>query len=155
MLDFDRRRDDEHRHRVAVVGRVGDVLGLVAQREVGDVGDRADRFVGPVHVHPGAGADRVGRAGVDRVQQRGVGAVEFDQRPRERAVQGLALERFGLPRPGHHGSDAGHRYDLGQSLVGDRVVFGGRHVHPTVRTAHADDASLAQGGEELGQEWSD
>ena len=155
MLDFDRRRDDEHRHRIPVIGRIGDFLRLVTQREVGDVGDRTDRFVGPVHVHPGTGAYRIGRAGVDRVKQRGVGPVEFHQRPRERAVQGLALERFGLPGPGNDGSDAAHRYDFGQFLVGDWVVFGRRHVHPTVRTAHADDASLAQGGEELGQEWSD
>ena len=85
----------------------------------------------------------------------GVGPVELDQRPRERAVQWLALERLGLPGPGHHGSDAAHRYDFGQCLVGDWVVLGRRHVHPTVRTAHADNAALAQGGEELGQEWSD
>ena len=88
---------------------------------------------------------------VDRVQQRGVGAVELDQRPRERPVQRLALQRLGLPGPRHHGADAGHRYDLGQRLVGDRVVLGGRHVHPAVRSADADDAALAQGGEELAE----
>ena len=92
-------------------------------------------------------------SGVDRVQQRGVGAVELDQRPRERAVQRLALQRLGLPGPRHHGADAGHRYDLGQPFVGDGVVLGGRHVHPAVRAADADDASLAQGGEELAEEW--
>ena len=156
VLDLDRRRDDEHRHRVAVVGRrSGRVLGAVAQLEVRDVGDRADGLVGPVHVHPGAGADRVGRAGVDRVQQRGVGAVERDQRPRERPVQRLALERLGLPRPRHDGADAGHRYDLRQRLVGDGVVLGGRNVHPAVRPADADDASFAQCGEELAEDRSD
>ena len=134
---------------------VWNFLRLVTQLEVGDVGDRPDRFVDPVHVHPGTGAYRVGRAGVDSVEQRGVGPVELDQRPRERAVQWLALERLGLPGPGHHGSDAAHRYDFGQFLIGDWVVLGGRHVHPTVRTAHADNAALAQGSEELGQEWSD
>ena len=77
---------------------LADVLGLVAEREVGDVGDRADRLVDPVRVHPRAGADRVGGAGVDRVQQRGVGAVELDQRPRERAVQRLALQRLPAAR---------------------------------------------------------
>ena len=41
------------------------------------------------------------------------------------------------------------------SFVGDGVVLGRRHVHPTVRTAHADDASLAQGGEELAEDGSD
>ena len=40
--------------------RFRDGFGLVAQREVGDVGDGAHRFVGPMHVHPGAGADLSG-----------------------------------------------------------------------------------------------
>jgi hypothetical protein len=108
-----------------------------------------------MHVHPRAGAYRVGGAGVDRMQQRGIGAVELDQRPRERAVQRLALERLRLPAPRDHGPDAAHRYDLGQSFVGDRVVFGRRHKHPSVRTPHAEDAAFAQGGEELAKEWSD
>jgi hypothetical protein len=73
-----------------------------------------------------------GRAGVHRVQDRGVGAVEFDQRPGERVLQRLALERFGLPTPGQHRSDAGDRYDLGQRFVGDGVVFGGRYEYPAV-----------------------
>ena len=86
--------------------------------------------------------------GVDRVQQRGVGAVQFDQRPRERTVQRLALQRLGLPCPRHDGSDAGHRYDLRQRFVGDGVELGGRNVHPAVRPADADDVSSAQFGEE-------
>ena len=155
MLDLDRGRDDEHGHRVAVVvRRVGHILGLVAEREVGDVGDRADGFIDPVHVHPGPGADLGSRACVDRMKQRGVGAVELDQRPRERPIERLALQRFGLPRPRHHGSDAGHRYDLGQLLVGDGVILCRRDVHPTIRTAHADDAPPAQGGEELAEDGS-
>ena len=36
----------------------------------------------------------VGRAGVDRVQQRGIRAVQPDQRPGERVVQRLALARL-------------------------------------------------------------
>ena len=52
-----------------------------------------------MHMHPGAGADGVGGARVDGVQQRGVGAVEFDQRPRERPVQRLAFQRLRLPCP--------------------------------------------------------
>src|ERR1700749_127677 len=54
-------------------------------------------------VSPPAGADRVGRSGVHRVQQWDVGAVEFDQRPRERPVQRLSLKGFGLPGPRQHG----------------------------------------------------
>ncbi len=134
---------------------VGHRFGLVPGREVRDVGDRADRLVGPVHVHPGAGADRVGRPGVDGVQQRGVGAVELDQRPRERPVQRLALQRLGLPGPRHHRADAGHRYDLGQGFVGDGVELGGRNVYPAIRPADADDASPAQRGEELAEGRSD
>ncbi len=97
MLDLDRGGDDEHRHRVAVVGRVGHVLRLVAEREVGDVGDRAYRFVDPMHVHAGTGAYLRSRARVDRMEQRGVGAVELDQRPCERPIERLAFQRCGLP----------------------------------------------------------
>ena len=47
----------------AIVGLVRDFLGGVAQCEVGDVADRADGLVGPVHVHPRAGADTSGTGG--------------------------------------------------------------------------------------------
>ena len=47
------------------------------------------------HMHPGTGADGAGSSSVNGVQQRGVGAVELDQRPRERAVQRLALQGAG------------------------------------------------------------
>ena len=147
----------EHGHRVAVVGGLRGLLDRlchIAQREVRDVGDRADGLVAPVHVHARAGADRVRGSRIDGVQQRGVRAVELDQRPGERSVQRLTLERFRLPRPRHDRADAGHRYDLGQSLIGDGVVLGGRNMHPAIRPAHPDDASLAQSGEELAEEWS-
>ena len=92
---------------------------------------------------------------INGVQQRGVGAVEFDQGPGERAVQRLAVERLGLPTPGHHGADACHRYDLGQLFIGDRVVLGGRHDDASVGAANADDAAVAECGEEGAERRSD
>ena len=92
-----------------------------------------DRFVDPMGMHPRPGADRVGRSGVDGVQQRDVGTVELDQRPGEGPVQRLPLQRLGLPGPRQHGPDTGHRYDLGQSLVGHGVELGGRDVDPAIR----------------------
>jgi hypothetical protein len=144
-------------YRFTVVGRFGNRLGLVAEREVSDVGDRTRRFVDPVRMNPGAGADGIGTAGsnINGVQQRDVGAVEFDQRPGERPVQRLSLKGFGLPGPRQHGPDAGHRHDLGQSFVGHRVELGGRDVDPAIGAPGADDASLAQGGEKLAEGGSD
>ena len=107
-----------------------------------------------MHVHAGTGAYAPSRARIDRMKQRGVGAVELDQRPCERPIERLAFQRCGLPGPRHHGPDAGHRYDLGQLVVSDGVVLGRRYMHPTIRTAHADDASPAQGGEELAEDGS-
>ncbi len=40
-------------------------------------------------------------------------------------------------------------------FIRDGVELGRRHMHPPVRSAHADDPSFAQGGEELAKEWSD
>ena len=160
VLDFDAARRHLDRHRVTVVGRFGGVfsgLGLVAEREVGDVGDRARRFVDPMRMHPRPGADRVGTRGSDinGVQQRDVGTVELDQRPGERPVQRLPLQGFGLPGPRQHGPDTGHRYDLGQSFVGHGVELGGRDIDPAIRAPDTDDASLTQGGEELAEGGSD
>ena len=118
-------------------------LFLVAGHEVGDVGDGTDRLVHPVRTHPVAGLQRA-LGDVDRMQQWGVGAVELDQCPGERPLQRLALQRLRLPGPRHHGADAGHRNHLGQGLVGDGVILGGRYVHPSVRSAYADDPSSAQ-----------
>ena len=39
--------------------------------------------------------------------------------------------------------------------IGHRVILSRRHEHPAVRAADAEDASPAQGGEELAEEWSD
>jgi len=143
VLDFDAAWRHLDRYGIAIVGRIGDGLGVVAEREVGDVGDRARRFVDPMGMYPRSAADRVGRPGINGVQQRNVGAVELDQRPGEWPVQRLPLERLGLPGPRQHGPDAGHRYDLGQSFVGHGIELGGRDVDPVIRAPDPDDASLA------------
>ena len=96
-----------------------------------------------------------GDSASDRVQQRRVGAVEFDQRPRERALQRLALQRLGLPRPRDHRADALHRYDLAQRFIRDGVVLGRRHVHAPVGSADTHDATVAQRGEELTEDGPD
>jgi hypothetical protein len=108
-------------------------------------------------VHPRPGADRVGTrsSDINGVQQCDVGTVEFDQRPGERPVQGLALKGVGLPGPRQHSPDTGHRYDLGQSFVGHRVELGGRDVNPAIRAPDTDDPSLTQGGEKLAEGGSD
>ncbi len=155
MLDLDGLRHNENLHRVAVVADLGYRLRLVTQREIRDVGDGADRLVDPVRVHPRAAADLIRRLDTDGVQQRRVRAVEFDQCPSERTLQRLALQWLGLPRPRDHGADAFHRYDLAQWFIGDGVVLGRRHVHAPVGSAHTHDATVAQRGEELTEDWPD
>ncbi len=154
VLDLDGHRRDLHSHRVVVVGRLSCRFAF-AEFEVSDVGDGADRFVGPVHVHPRAGADRVGVARIHRVQQRGVGAVQFDQCPGERVVQRLALQRLGLPCPGRHRAGGRHRYHLAQWRIGDRVVLGRGHKYAAVGSAHSEDAAIAQRGEEFAERGTD
>ena len=83
--------------------------------------------------------------------KRGVGAVEPDQRERERPVQRLALHRLGLPRPRHHLARVGDVDELGERGGGQRVVLDGRDVHPPVRAAIADDAAHRQARHEAAQ----
>ena len=74
--------------------------------------------------HPHAGRHRLGRAGVDRLEQRRVGAVGLDQRPGEGPVERL-LGRGS--RTHAHVSDGAARADLdqlGEVLARQRVVLG-------------------------------
>jgi hypothetical protein len=76
VLDLDAGRNHQDLHWVTVVGfALG--FGALAQFEVRDIDDRADRLVDPVRMYPGAGAHRVGIPSVDRVKKRGIGAVEL------------------------------------------------------------------------------
>ena len=88
--------------------------------------DRSPTSFGPVRMHPVTGLDRLRRAGVDGVQQRGVRAVELDQRPRNGRSSGWPSSGSGCHVHDNHGSDGGNRNHLGQRLVGHRVVFSGR-----------------------------
>ena len=96
----DRRVVVHHRHRLG--GAAAVVVGhdrLLAGHERLDVGDVADALGLPAGRDAHAGRHRVDRAGVDRVQERGVGAVELDQRERERLVERVLLGRRRDPRP--------------------------------------------------------
>ena len=94
------------------------------------------------------GCARLGRAAVERVQQRRVGAVEAHERPRERTVERMRAQRLRHPRRvlDHAlGRDVDH---LGRGLAGLGVVLERRHEHPPAGGAHADDLAVAQAGEE-------
>ena len=74
----------------------------------------------------------------------GVGAVELDERPGERAVERLARPRLGLPRPRGHGAGGGELDQLGELVAGDGVVLDGRADHPAVRAPNAQHEPFAQ-----------
>ena len=61
--------------------------------EAGDVGDATAAALRPARLHPHPGPHVLGRSGIHGVQHRRVGTVEPDQRPAERAVKRLPLER--------------------------------------------------------------
>ena len=107
--------------------------------------------VDPADAHPHAGAHGVGRAaGVDGVQQPGVGPVEADQRPGEGAGQRLVRPAVGLPRPGGDRALGGQLHQLGQLVAGDRVVLDRRAQHPAVGRADAEHQPLPQPRQEGG-----
>ena len=107
-----------------------------------------DALLGPAHLHPHAGGHVGGGGDVEGVQERGVGAVEGDQRERERPVEGLAGDRLGHPGPRGHGAGGGHLDEVGDGLMGHRVVLRRRDGDPPVRRPAADDDAVAQPGEE-------
>jgi hypothetical protein len=82
------------------------------------------------------------------VHHGGVGAIELDHGPGERAVEGLVGERLGDPTPGGDDTGVADLDDLGEVLGGDGVVLLGRHDHPTVGAADAHDEALAEAGHE-------
>ena len=73
--------------------------------------------VGPVHVHPVARPASQRTPRLQHLRRAGIAVSapsSFDQCPRERTIQRLALQRLGLPRPGLHRADAGDVDHLGQ-----------------------------------------
>ena len=72
-------------------------------------------------------------AGVDRVQHRGVGAVELDQRPRERPVERLPAARRVDPRPGRDDARVGRprRARSRSSPVTGSYSAGGTSTRPS------------------------
>ncbi len=57
--------------------------------------------------------------------------------PSEGPVEGLSGQRFGVPRPAHHGAGLSDLDDIGEWFMGDRVVFGGWDEDPSVGSAGA------------------
>jgi hypothetical protein len=104
--------------------------------------------VGPADPDAHAGRHRVGGAGVDGVQDRGVGAVEQDERERERPVQWLVDDGGGDPRPGLHGAGLADLDEVGGRLVADGVVLGGWDEHSTVGGPRPEDGAVTQTGHE-------
>ena len=97
----DRRVVLHHRHRLlGGARRRRSDHRLLAGDERLDVGDVADALGPPPRRDPHAGRHRVDRAGVDRVQERRVGAVELDRARRRTAGRaGAATVGVGHPRP--------------------------------------------------------
>jgi hypothetical protein len=86
---------------------------------------------------------------VDDVQQRGVGAVELDERERERRVERVLGPRRRHPRPRPHHSRVSDAHDLTGRGAGVRVVIHRRHGDTTVRSTAPEDLAPHEGGEEL------
>jgi hypothetical protein len=130
---------------------------LLLGHECLDVVDVADALVAPAGRDPHAGAHARLVAGVDDVQQRGVGAVEADERPGEGTVERVLLVRVGDPRPG---GDLAVRADLdevvdAELLAGLGVVLGGRADHVPVLGADAEEPAVAQAGHEPADDGAD
>ena len=87
-------------------------------------------------------------AGVDHVEEGGVGPVQADQRPGERPVQRVLGQRMGHPRPGLDGTARAHLDHLAGVLAGGRVVLGGRHDHRPARPPDPEQPPLTQAGQE-------
>src|SRR3954469_14905148 len=85
-------------------GSVSSLIASLPRLEAHDVVDVALAFVAPArhHVHARRHLARVAR--VDRVQQRRVGAVDADERPREWPLDRILRMRPGHPRPRRHDS---------------------------------------------------
>ena len=147
-------RGDRHRDGIGVIrGRPRSGIGVgggrrVARLEARDVADTAHPLRRPARPDAQARPHRGGRPGVHRVQHRGVGAVEPDQRPAERVVKRLARQRLRLPRPAQHGPGRPDLDQLPRRLGRHRVVLERRRVHPAVRPARAEDAPVPERGHE-------
>ena len=107
------------------------------------------RLGAPARPHAHARAHRVDVTGIDGVQQRGVGAVELDERPGEGPVERLLRARSLDPAPGRDdaaGADGDEVAARRRARVG--VVLLRRHEHAPRLRPYADDPSGAQFGEE-------
>jgi hypothetical protein len=85
------------------------------------------------------------------VEERTVGAVEGDERERERTVQRLARHRLGYPRPALHRALVGDRHQLGDRFVRLEVVLRRRHCDGSVRELAAEHLAVLEARHELRQ----
>ena len=94
------------------------------------------------------GVRPIGRAAVERVQQRRVGAVERTSAHANGRSSGCVRNGSGTHAACSTtpvGRDVDH---LRRGLAGLGVVLERRHQHPAAGGAHADDSAIAQAGEE-------
>jgi Thioesterase superfamily len=119
--------------------------------------DVADALLAPSGPDPHAGAHPRLVAGIDDVQQRGVGPVEADERPGKGTVERVLLVRVADPRPG---GDLAIRADLDEVvgrelLAGLGVVLSGRADHVAVLGPDAEEPAVAQAGHEAADDRAD
>ena len=108
---------------------LGDV-GVLAGHEAHDVVDLADALRPPAGRDAHALGHRVHAPRVDRVDHRVVGAVELDDRERERVVERVLLGRLGHPGPVGDGAGRAHLDEVGRELLaGLRIPLERRREH--------------------------
>jgi len=117
-----------------------------------DVADAADTLarVAPARPDPQAGPHRLLlSACVNDVQERGVAAIDADERPSERLPQGTGLTRLGDPGPGGDRACGSHRNErIGPAGHAKRgacrgIVLQRRDEDPAARCGDADDPAVA------------
>src|SRR6266540_4406786 len=116
----------------------------------GQVGDAAGALVLPARGHAHARRHLVGAARVDHVQERGVGAVEADQRERKGVVERVLAGRRGDPCPR---LDHAARSDLGEAgrverVTRRRVPLERRGEHTPVAGLDPEQSPVTQAREE-------
>src|SRR5579862_5416094 len=95
----------------------------VRRFEARDVLDVALRLSRPADADARPGLRALGRAAIEGVEQRGVGAVQLHERPRERPVERMRAQRLGHPGRVLHDALRADVDHLRQRLAGRGVVL--------------------------------
>src|SRR5205823_5305377 len=88
------------------------------------------------------------------VQHRRFGAIDADERPRERTVERVLRARSVHPRPRRHRSLRANLDHFLRRFTGDGVVLHRGNQHSPVARPRSDDDLLTQAGEERAHHWS-